>query len=109
MTTTPPRQGGADVYRRMQRTLDARRYLSKPLSLAGKLVLSHLDDPASAKDLVRGESYVQLRPDRVLLQDVLGQTAMLQFMQTGRDRTAVPATIHCDHLIQARTGAELDL
>ena len=56
----------------------------------------------------RGKSYVQLRPDRVILQDVLGQTAMLQFMQTRRTQTAVPTSVHCDHLIQARVEGESD-
>ena len=56
-----------------------------------------------------GQSYLQLRPDRVVLQDVLGQTAMLQFMQTRRATVAVPTTVHCDHLIQARVEGEADL
>src|SRR5450755_2325282 len=97
------------VYERMDRNLQiARRKLGRPLGLADKVLLSHLDDP-SATDIVRGETYVQLRPDRVILQDVLGQTAMLQFMQTRRVGTAVPTTIHCDHLIQARVAGESDL
>jgi aconitate hydratase len=86
-----------------------RRQLQKPLTLADKLVLGHLDDPHSHVDLQPGRTFLQLRPDRVVLQDVLGQTALLQFMQTGRARVAVPATIHCDHLIQARTEAASDL
>ncbi len=99
----------AGIYQRMARTLQAvRQQVARPLSLAEKLLLSHLDDPATS-DPVRGESYVQLRPDRVLLQDVLGQTAMLQFMQTRRASVAVPTTIHCDHLIQARVAGESDL
>jgi aconitate hydratase len=97
------------VYERMDRNLQiARRKLGRPLGLADKVLLSHLNDP-SATDIVRGETYVQLRPDRVVLQDVLGQTAMLQFMQTRRLATAVPTTIHCDHLIQARVAGEPDL
>src|SRR3954454_3946310 len=96
-------------YQRMTRTLEiVRQRLDRPLGLAEKLLLSHLDDPA-APEPVRGESYVQLRPDRVILQDVLGQTAMLQFMQTGRASGAVPTTIHCDHLIQARVDGAHDL
>src|SRR5499427_6278387 len=83
--------------------------LDKPLTLADKLLFGHLDDPHSQTDLQPGHSVLQLRPDRVVLQDVLGQTALLQFMQTGRRRVAVPATIHCDHLVQARTAAESDL
>ena len=97
------------VYERMDRTLAAvRRNVGKPMGLADKVLLSHLDDPAST-GLERGKSYILLRPDRVILQDVLGQTAMLQFMQTRRTRTAVPTTQHCDHLIQARVEGASDL
>jgi aconitate hydratase len=97
------------MYERMARTLAAvRRRRGQPLTLAEKLLLAHLDDPDQA-GAIRGESHVPLRPDRVILQDVLGQTAMLQFMQTGRSRTAVPTTIHCDHLIEARTAGPADL
>ena len=78
------------------------------MTLADKLLLGHLDAPNTA-DLVPGKSYLALRPDRVVFQDVLGQTAMLQFMQTGRDRVALPTTIHCDHLIQARKDGLHDL
>ena len=85
-----------------------RKRLRSPLTLADKLLLGHLDDPAG-QPLERGSSYLMLRADRVVLQDVLGQSAFLQFMQTGRDAVAVPVTVHCDHLIQARTGAESDL
>ncbi|HXH13811.1 MAG TPA: aconitate hydratase [Alphaproteobacteria bacterium] len=99
----------SSVYERMDRTLAAvRRRLGRPLGLADKVLLSHLDDPATA-ELERGKSYILLRPDRVILQDVLGQTAMLQFMQTRRTRTAVPTTQHCDHLIQARVEGASDL
>ena len=99
----------SDVYRRMEGNLEiVRRTLGRPLGLADKVLLSHLDDP-STTDLTPGESYINLRPDRVLLQDVLGQTGMLQFMQTKMDRIAVPTTIHCDHLIQARTEGASDL
>ena len=98
----------ASVYERMDRTLSAvRQRLGRPMGLAEKVLLAHLDDPANT-DLERGKSYVQLRPDRVILQDVLGQTAMLQFMQTRRTQTAVPTSIHCDHLIQARVEGESD-
>src|ERR671937_1846566 len=97
------------VYARMDRTLTVvRKHLGRPLGLADKVLLSHLDDPSTA-DLERGKSYILLRPDRVILQDVLGQTAMLQFMQTRRTRTAGPTTIHCDHLIQARLEGDSDL
>src|SRR5437763_9749364 len=99
----------AAVYATMARNLAVvRRRLQRPLTLADKILLGHLDDPEH-QELQPGKSYVQLRPDRVILQDVLGQTAMLQFMQTRRARTAVPTTIHCDHLIQARVVGESDL
>jgi aconitate hydratase len=97
------------LYETMARNLAVvRRRLGRPLTLADKVLLGHLDDPEQG-ELVAGKSYLQLRPDRVVYQDVLGQTAMLQFMQTRRERVAVPTTIHCDHLIQARTGGESDL
>ena len=97
------------VYETMGRNLDiVRRRLGRPMGVADKVLLSHLDDP-DQQELEPGRSYVLLRPDRVVLQDVLGQTAMLQFMQTRRARTAVPTTIHCDHLVQARVEGESDL
>lgn len=94
---------------RTARTLQAvRRRLSRPLTLADKLLLGHLDDPLH-QDLEPGRSQLKLRPDRVAFQDVLGQSGMLQFMQTRLDRVAVPASIHCDHLIQARSDGARDL
>ena len=97
------------IYERMATNLAVvRTRLKKPLTLADKIVLGHLDDPAT-QSLVPGDSVLRLRPDRVAFQDVLGQTGLLQFMQTGRTRVAVPTSIHCDHLIQARVGAESDL
>lgn len=85
-----------------------RRRLARPLTLSEKIVLGHLDNPEH-EDLEPGASYLMLRPDRVVFQDVLGQTGMLQFMQTRRAKVAVPTTIHCDHLIQARVGGASDL
>lgn len=97
------------VYSKMEQNLAiARKNLGKPLCLADKILFGHLDDP-NTTGMERGKTYIQLRPDRVLLQDVLGQTGMLQFMQTRRARTAVPTTIHCDHLIQARVEGAQDL
>ena len=97
------------VYETMRSNLEiVRRRVGKPMTLADKLLLSHLDDPEN-QELVPGRSYLQVRPDRVILQDVLGQTAMLQFMQTRRASTAVPTTVHCDHLIQARVEGASDL
>jgi aconitate hydratase len=99
----------AMVYETMERNLTVvRQRLGRPLTLADKVLLGHLDDPEH-QELEAGKSYLLLRPDRVVLQDVLGQTAMLQFMQTLRPRVAVPTTIHCDHLIQARVEGRVDL
>jgi aconitate hydratase len=99
----------AFAYQKMGRALETvRSRLNRPLTLAEKIMLGHLDDPAGA-DLSPGESYIMLRPDRVAHQDVTGQMAILQFMQSGRVRTAVPTTVHCDHLVQARVGATSDL
>ena len=98
----------AEVYRKMELRLQTvRERLGHPLTLADKVLLSHLDDPASS-ELDPGESYLLLRPDRVAHQDVTGQMAILQFMQSGRSRVAVPTTVHCDHLIQARVGSRSD-
>ena len=85
-----------------------RQRLGRPLTLADKVLLGHLDEGES-DEIEPGRSYVLLRPDRVVFQDVLGQTAMLQFMQTGREKVAVPTTIHCDHLVQARADGASDL
>src|SRR5262252_10819205 len=99
----------AKVYETMERNLAiVRRRLGRPLTLADKVLLGHLDDPEH-QDMEAGKSYLMLRPDRVVMQDVLGQTGMLQFMQTRRDAVAVPTTIHCDHLIQARVEGVRDL
>src|SRR5208282_4179410 len=99
----------ARVYEKLARNVEvARRRLARPLTLSEKLLIGHLDDPQH-QELEPGASYLMLRPDRVVLQDVLGQTAMLQFMQARRDRVAVPTSIHCDHLIQARVEGAADL
>jgi len=99
----------ANVYETMARNLTiVRRRLGRPLTLADKILLGHLDDPEN-QEIEPGKSYLLLHPDRVILQDVLGQTAMLQFMQTRRQKVAAPTTIHCDHLIQARVEGESDL
>jgi aconitate hydratase len=99
----------AKVYETIERNIAVvRRRLGKPLTLADKVLLGHLDDPEH-QNLEPGKSYLSLRPDRVVFQDVLGQSGFLQFMQTKRDKVAVAATIHCDHLIQARTEGKADL
>jgi aconitate hydratase len=97
------------LYGRMEQNLTiVRGRLGSKLTLADKVLLGHLDDP-EGQELNPGRSLLQLRPDRVVFQDVLGQSGLLQFMQTRRERVAVPTTIHCDHLIQARVSGEADL
>ena len=97
------------VYATMARNLAVvRRRLQRPLTLADKILLGHLDDPEN-QELEPGKSYLLTRPDRVVFQDVLGQTGLLQFMQTRRDKVAVATTVHCDHLIQARHEGAQDL
>ena len=85
-----------------------RQVLGRPMTLAEKILYTHLwDEPT--REFERGKDYVELAPDRVAMQDATAQMAMLQFMRSGRKKTAVPSTIHCDHLIQAQVGAEQDL
>ena len=109
VTVEPTRNVVSGLYQTLENNLNTvRQRVNRPLTLSEKIILSHLDDP-TATDVVRGESYVNLRPDRVILQDVLGQSAVLQFMQTMRPSTAVPTSIHCDHLIQARVEGASDL
>jgi aconitate hydratase len=97
------------TYAKMRERLAAvRARLNRPLTLTEKLLYSHLDDPANA-ELVRGRSYLNLRPDRVTMQDATAQMAILQFLTTGKSQTAVPTTVHCDHLIAAEVGASKDL
>src|SRR5262245_66554962 len=86
----------------------ARERLGRPLTLAEKILFNHLDD-ADAVDVSRGVSYNDLRPDRVAMQDATAQMALLQFMTAGLPRVAVPSTVHCDHLIQAKVEAKTDL
>ncbi len=97
------------VYEAMSRRLQTvRGRLKRPLTLADKILLGHLNDPEH-QALEPGRSYLMLRPDRVAMQDATAQMALLQFIQAGRDRVAVPTTVHCDHLIQARSGATDDM
>ncbi|TAH37397.1 MAG: aconitate hydratase [Planctomycetota bacterium] len=96
------------VYARMRERLQsARRRLGRPLTLAEKILFGHLDDPAG-QPLDPGKAYLLLRPDRVAMQDATAQMALLQFMSAGRDEVAVPATVHCDHLIRAHSGSAAD-
>ncbi|MDR2497686.1 MAG: aconitate hydratase [Tannerellaceae bacterium] len=87
----------------------AHKRLGRPLTLAEKILYAHLFDENLADDFRRGEDYVNFRPDRVAMQDATAQMALLQFMNAGRKHTAVPATVHCDHLIRAHRGAGPDL
>jgi len=87
----------------------ARKLVNRPLTLSEKILYSHLWDELPAKPFGRGEEYVNFGPDRVAMQDATAQMALLQFMTAGRNRTAVPSTVHCDHLIQASVGANADL
>jgi aconitate hydratase len=86
----------------------ARQLLGRPLTLTEKILYSHLDKPATTA-YERGKAYVDFRPDRVAMQDATAQMALLQFMTCGRDKVAVPSTVHCDHLIQAKVEADKDL
>ncbi|SEG58494.1 aconitate hydratase [Sphingobacterium lactis] len=87
----------------------ARQVVNKPLTLSEKILYAHLWDGNAAEAYERGKSYVDFAPDRVAMQDATAQMALLQFMQAGRPKVAVPSTVHCDHLIQARDGAAEDL
>ena len=96
------------VYERFEDRVDAARERSgHALTLAEKILISHLDDPAA--DTERGVTYNDLRPDRVAMQDATAQMALLQFMTAGLPQVAVPSTVHCDHLIQARENGRVDL
>ena len=85
-----------------------RKRLQRPLTLTEKILYGHLHNPESA-ELNRGESYIELHPDRVILQDATAQMAILQFMQAQKNEAAVPVTVHCDHLIRAYQGAKADM
>jgi aconitate hydratase len=98
------------VYAAMpQRVKNARALLGRPLTLSEKILYSHLFEGEEFKPYSRGDDYVNFAPDRVAMQDATAQMALLQFMNAGRSRTAVPSTVHCDHLIQAHSGAQADL
>ncbi|HLT88159.1 MAG TPA: aconitate hydratase [Sphingobacterium sp.] len=92
-----------------ERIAAARQVVNKPLTLAEKILYAHLWAGNATEAYERGASYVDFAPDRVAMQDATAQMALLQFMQAGRPKVAVPSTVHCDHLIQARDGAEQDL
>lgn len=92
-----------------ERIQAARQVTNKPLTLSEKILYAHLWDGNATEAYERGKSYVDFAPDRVAMQDATAQMALLQFMQAGRAKVAVPSTVHCDHLIQARDGAAQDL
>ncbi len=96
------------IYSRMEQNLAiVRERLKRPLTLSEKILFSHLDDP-HRQELEAGKSYLQLRVDRVIMQDATAQMAILQFMQAGKKQVAIPSSVHCDHLIQAYEGASAD-
>ncbi|MCC6144751.1 MAG: aconitate hydratase [Candidatus Hydrogenedentes bacterium] len=99
-----------EVYRTLpERVSQARIACNRPLTLAEKILYSHLYHGGATDPYKRGESYVDFAPDRVAMQDATAQMALLQFMQAGKPKAAVPSTVHCDHLIQAKNGAAADL
>ncbi len=91
-----------------ERAALGRKRLGRPLSLAEKILINHLADPEN-QEMERGASYADFHPDRVAMQDATAQMALLQFMTAGLPETAVPSTVHCDHLILAKQGAKIDL
>lgn len=98
------------VYDRYSTRVDAaRKATGKPLTLTEKILYAHLSEGDAKKAFERGTDYVDFAPDRVAMQDATAQMALLQFMQAGRPQVAVPSTVHCDHLIQAKVGATADL
>jgi aconitate hydratase len=98
------------VYNRYQlKVRMAREVVGRPLTYSEKILYSHLYDENLSGAFIRGDSYVDFAPDRVAMQDATAQMALLQFMQAGKKKVAVPSTVHADHLIQARVGAEKDL
>src|SRR2546426_5968471 len=109
VTASTPLELIEDVYRHLpERVALGRERLGRPLTLAEKILFNHLDDPEH-QELDRGHSYAEFRPDRVAMQDATGQMALLQFMTAGLSKVAVPTTVHCDHLIQARVDGTVDL
>ncbi|CAL67460.1 aconitate hydratase [Christiangramia forsetii] len=98
------------VYSQMaERVNTAREVVGKPLTLSEKILYSHLWDGKANEAYARGKDYVEFSPDRIACQDATAQMALLQFMQAGKKQVAVPTTVHCDHLIQAKMGAAIDL
>ena len=92
-----------------ERVNKAREILGRPLTLTEKILYAHLWEELPSQAFVRGKDYVDFAPDRIACQDATAQMALLQFMHAGKSKVAVPTTVHCDHLIQAKVGAETDL
>ena len=98
------------LYSKMGSRIEAaRKVVGRPLTLSEKILYSHLWDGDAKTAFERGKSYVDFAPDRVAMQDATAQMALLQFMQAGRKKVAVPSTVHCDHLIEAKAGSDADL
>lgn len=98
------------VYQQMPEKIDqARKLLGRPLTLSEKILYAHLAGDLPSQPYIRGKSYVNFNPDRVAMQDATAQMALLQFMQAGKKQVSVPSTVHCDHLILAKDGAQQDL
>jgi aconitate hydratase len=109
VTSTTPIELVEEVYATLaERVGLGRERLDRPLTLTEKILVNHLVDPGG-QELVRSESYADFHPDRVAMQDATAQMALLQFMTAGLPAVAVPSTVHCDHLIQAKVGASIDL
>ncbi len=108
VTATTPISLVNDTYERFNDRIDtARMRLGRPVTLAEKILIAHLADPSATFE--RGRTYNDLLPDRVAMQDATAQMALLQFMTAGLDEVAVPSTVHCDHLIQAKENGKIDL
>ncbi len=98
------------VYERLPKRVEAaRKLLNRPMTLAEKILYAHLYNGEPDQTFTRGKDYVNFAPDRVAMQDATAQMALLQFMMAGKDKVEVPASTHCDHLIQAKVGADQDL
>jgi aconitate hydratase len=98
------------VYERFPKNVGAAREMTgKNLTLAEKILYTHLWEGEAKQAFTRGADYVDFAPDRVAMQDATAQMALLQFMQAGKAKAAVPSTVHCDHLIQAKAQADSDL
>ncbi len=92
-----------------EKLAQVRKVLNRPMTLAEKVLYTHLHADTELREFARGKDYVNFAPDRVAMQDATAQMALLQFMMAGKTKVAVPSTVHCDHLIQAKVGAEEDL